>query len=471
MRIIAILICILLSMPVFAQQDQPSSVELEKRRQSILASIRETEEQLANIKKDKNATLSQLQALQNKLRQRQRLINNINQEIGQINNNIRSSSDEVTRLRGNLETLKFRYAQSVRYAYKSRSSYDMLAFLFSANDFNDALRRIRYLKKYREYRKEQANRIRVTQGVIVEKIGVLNKQKSEKDVLLSTEEQQKNVLQSETNETNDVVKELKGREKQLMAKIDKDKKSAKKLESTIREIIRREIEIARKKAEEEERKRREEEARKAYNAANAARGAPVTGPAQKPGAAKPGTPGTVAKSDPTPSATPARTEPERPRVETPSYALSLTPEVAALSNSFEANRGKLPWPVEKGSLAEQFGRHPHALEEKVMMDNMGIEIHTSPNAAVRAVFDGEVTSVFYVAGMGQTIIINHGKYFTVYGRLGNVRVKKGDKVKTKQAIGSATLNDDNVPMTHFELWKVAANNTSSAVDPMQWIAK
>ncbi len=465
MRLFAILICILLSLPVFAQ-DAQNSVELEKRRQSILASIRETEEQLANIKKDKNATLSQLQALQNKLRQRQRLINNINQEIAQINNNIQTSAGEVNRLRGNLETLKLRYAQSVRYAYRSRSSYDMLAFLFSANDFNDALRRIRYLKKYREYRKEQADRIRITQGEIVKKIDVLNKQKSEKDVLLSTEEQQKNVLQSETNETNSVVKELKGKEKQLMAQIDKERKAAKKLENTIREVIRREIEIARKKAEEEERKKREEEARKAYNAANANKG---------PGGAtatKPGSSGVVVKSEPPPTAIgPTRAEPAKPKAETPSYALSLTPEVAALSNNFELNRGKLPWPVEKGSLAEQFGMHPHALEEKVMMDNKGIEIHTSPNAAVRAVFDGEVTSVIYIAGMGQTVIVNHGKYFTVYARLANVRVKKGDKVKTKQPLGVATLNDDDVPMTHFELWKVSANNSSSAVDPMQWIAR
>lgn len=473
MRIFAVGLGIFLLLQSLAfAQEQPNSVELEKRRLELLASIRQTEEQLAAIKKDKSATLSQLQALQNKLRQRQRLINNINQEIAAINSNIRESSDEVANLRNRLETLKVQYAQSVRYAYKSRSSYDMLAFIFSADDFNDALRRIRYLKKYRDYRKDQVAMIRNTQTVIEKKINVLNDQKKDKDALLSTEEQQKTVLVAESNETNAVVKELKGKEKQLAASIERDKKAAKKLENTIRDIIRREIEIARKKAEEEERKRKEEEAkRQAAAAAAAASGgmkvntgsgtrvvggnAPVTKPAEtKPAETKPEAPVTT----------------KRVPVETPSYALSLTPEVTALSNSFEANRGKLPWPVEKGFLAETFGQHQHAVAEKVTIDNKGIEIQTPPNAPARSIFDGEVTAVFYVPGMGQSIIVNHGKFFTVYSRITNVSVKKGDKVKTKQTLGSVVLNDDGVPMMHFELWRVVGNS-SNPVDPAQWIAR
>lgn len=457
MRVAALITSILVSLALVVNAQQDNSVELEKRRQALLESIKQTEEQLAAIKKDKNATLSQLQALQNKLRQRQRLINNINEEIGAINSNIQQSSHEVTNLKYKLEVLKIRYAQSVRYAYKSRSSYDMLAFIFSANDYNDALRRIRYLKRYREYRKDQAAQIVNTQSTIERKIDVLNNQKTEKDKLLSTEEQQKAVLQSESDETNAVVRQLKGKEKELAANIERDKKAAKKLENTIRDIIRREIEIARKKAEEEERKRKEEEAKR--QAAAAAANKPATGskvvvdnnvPATKP---------------------PVTTKPvERPTTAAPSYALSLTPEVAALSNNFESNRGKLPWPVEKGFLAEPFGQHKHAVAEKVTIDNKGIEIQTAPNAAARSIFEGEVTAVFYVPGMGQSIIVNHGQYFTVYSRIANVSVKKGDKIRTKQPLGSVVLNDDGVPMMHFELWKVTGNS-SNPVDPATWIAR
>jgi septal ring factor EnvC (AmiA/AmiB activator) len=455
MRIIAIIIFILFSLQLSAQQ--PNRADLEKRRQAIMEAIRQTEEQLEATKKNKNASLSQLRALQNKLAERQKLINNINDEIENINTNINHSTQEVSHLRNNLEILKARYAQSVRYAYQTRSSYNMLAFLFSANDFNEALRRLKYLRKYRDYRKEQADQIRITQGQIVRKIGVLNNEKNQKDVLLSTQEQQKMVILKESDETNLVVKELKGKEKELMTEIEKNRKAAKQLDRTIADIIRREIEIARKKAEEEAMRKAEEERKRREDAAK------MAGP--NPYAPKPPAGSKVVVTQ-LPSTTPARVAKE-----TPSYALSLTPEVAALSNSFEMNRGRLPWPVEKGFISEPFGRHQHAVAEKVTVENNGLEIQTSANATARAVFDGEVSAVIYIPGMGQSVLINHGQYFTVYTRLGNVLVKKGDKVHTKQPLGSVILNDDDVPMMHFELWKVGAHNAAGAIDPATWIAR
>lgn len=469
MRISATLILILFSMQVLAQQ--PTKEDLEKRRQSIMEAIRQTEQQLEATKKDKNASMSQLRALQSKLRERQNLIGNINQEIGQINNTISLSSQEVSVLRANLEVLKLRYAQSVRYAYRSRSSYDMLAFIFSSKDYNEALRRLKYLKKYRDYRKEQANKIRVTQGVIIQKINVLNTEKAQKDQLLTAEQEQKNLIQKETFETDRVVKDLKGREKELLADIDKNKRAAKQLDKTISDLIRREIELVRKKAEAEAKRKAEEEARKkaeeARKASLAASGGNymTNNPANNKPVVKPG--GTVTTK---PVVTAPVEEAPAPRVarETPSYALSLTPEVAALSNSFESNRGRLPWPVETGSVVEAFGRHQHAIAEKVMMDNKGIEIQTRTNASVRAVFDGEVTAVVYTPGMGQMVLVSHGQYFTVYNRLGSVSVKKGDKVRTKQQLGTVVLNDDGIPVVHFELWRVSKDYY--AVDPQGWLA-
>jgi murein hydrolase activator len=475
MRIVALFIA-LVTLPLLAMAQQPSRADLEKRRQNIMEAIQQTQAQLEATKRDKNATMGQLRALQAKLAQRQRLIGNINEEISQINNNIQTASHEVVVLKENLQTLKMRYAQSVRYAYKTRSSYDMLAFLFSSSDFNEALRRVKFLKKYRDYRREQAAKIRGTQEQIENKIGMLNNVKTQKDMLRTAEEQQKLVLQKETSETNEVVRSLKGREKELMADIEKNRRSAKQLDRTISDLIRREIELARKKAEEEarrkaeeERKKAEEEARRAatysggVTVAGGGRNTTATG-GTKPAASKP----TVATSAPV-NNVPAR-KPAVPN-EALSYRLSLTPEVAALSNSFEANRGRLPWPVEKGFIAEGFGRHPHAVAEKVMVENNGLEIQTSANAMARAVFDGTVTAVMYVPGMGQSVLVNHGQYFTVYTRLGNVSVKKGDPVRIKQPLGTVILNDDNVPMIHFELWKVSNNNNSAPVDPATWIAR
>lgn len=445
MRIVTLLICVALAFPVFAQQ-QYSRAELEARRKEILEAIKETQQQLDATKKDKRASMGQLRALQNKLAERQRLIGNINDEISDISSNIQTSNSEVARLRNNLEVLKTRYAQSVRYAYEARSSYDMLAFIFSSRDFNDAVRRMRYLRKFRDYRKEQADAIRSTQSQIEHKIGVLNSEKQQKDVLLSTQVQQQQVLEKEKDEKNQVVNELKGREKELVVSIEKNRQAAKRLDRAISEIIRHEIEIARKKAEEEAKRKA------ALAAANAA--------ANK---------GSNIKVTTT-------TEPNVPSSRTattaaPSYSLSLTPEVAALSNNFQANKGKLPWPVEKGFISESFGRHAHAIAEKVMVENDGLEIQTAAGATARAIFDGTVNRIFYVPGMGQCVMINHGQFFTVYSRLSNVSVQMGQKVHIKQPIGTVIQNDEGVPTIHFELWKVGSNNVPSPVDPATWIAQ
>lgn len=467
MRIPAIILFLFISCSVFAQQPT-SRAELEKRRQTILESIRETQEQLEATKKDKKATLSQLRALQAKLDARQRLIGNINDELGQIDNNIHASSNEVTQLQQRLEVLKFRYAQSVRYAYKNRNSYNMLAFLFSSNDFNDALRRIKYLRKYRDYRKEQADQIRITQGVIKQKIGVLNTQKTEKSMLLTAQEQQKQELVKETNQTNQVAQELKGREKELMADIARNQKAARDMQRAIERIIQREIELARKKAAEEEaRKRAMEEARQ--RAANAA---------PRPGTTTPGTgmkaeserPSGTSVASGTPSRSiPAATRPVRNN-EDLSYKMSLTPEATALANGFEANHGRLPWPVEKGFVSAHFGPHPHPLEPKVIIDNAGVNITTPAGAAARAVYDGTVTSVLTVGG-STVVVINHGTYFTVYGGLASANVQKNQSVKTKQVIGTVGPNDDGVPVIDFQVWKVGSNNKSYKIDPEGWIAR
>lgn len=434
-----ILLLFLFSVTYSVAQVQPAGMptraELEKRKQQLMDEIESYKRELANTNKDKNATLAQLRILQEKLNSRKKLIGNINQELGSITNSIATSSHEVSSLQQQLNIQKARYAQSVRYAYANRSSYNMMAFIFSSSDFNDAIRRLKYLKKYRDYREQQAVLIRKTQIKLHEKIDDLNVIKSEKDKLLMAEVQQKRELEAETNETNKVVKDLKGREKELTAQIEKKQRQTRQLNTAISNIIQREIEIARKKAEEEQRKQ----------------------VAKSNAASKPNTGGT------------ANVEPYKPKPVSNSYISNLTPSEAALSDNFEANRGRLPWPVEKGFISESFGTHKHPIAEKVLVENFGIDIKTNANAPARTVFDGVVSSVFS-AGMGQTVMINHGKFFTVYSKLGAVSVKAGDHVKTKQHIG-VVGNIDGETTINFQIWKVGANNKSARVNPEDWIAR
>lgn len=473
MRITYIFLFCVFSFSAFAQQQTPSRTDLEKRRQSILETIKETQEQLEETKNNKNATLAQLRALQTKLNERQKLIGNINEEIDAINRNIQHSSKEITDLRQNLEMLKVRYAQSIRYAYKTRSSYDMIAFIFSSNDFNEAIRRLKYLKKYRDYRKEQAEQIRLTQGKIQRKIGDLNTVKSQKDELRVAQEQQKQEVQKEAVETNKVVKELKGREKELSKSIERNRRAAKQVDIAIQKTIQREIELARKKAEEErrkeeERKRQEEEQRlaasRASNGMNVNTGSGVR--STNPNAGN----RTVSNNTAAKTETASTSKPSSPGYST-SYINTLTPDVTALSNSFEANKGRLPWPVEKGFISLGFGKYQSPIEEKVTLENNGIDITTNPGATARAIFEGYVSKSFYVPGRNWSIIIISGAYFTVYSGIADVAVKAGQKVNTKQPIGKVGQNDEGTTVLYLGIWKVGKKNQLDKLDPAEWIAR
>jgi len=389
--------------------------------------------------------MSQLRALQNKLADRQRLIGVINQQMGEIDNTIKSSSKEVGSLKQKLEQLKVRYAQSIRYAYETRSSYDMLAFLFSSSSFNDAMRRMKYLKTFREFRKQQVEQIRITQNQLQHKIGVLNAEKAQKDELLSSQVQQSQTLKQETQQQNEVIQELKGKESQLLKEIEANRKKSANINRAINDIIQREI----KKAQEEEQRKEE----------LAAKTKPATVPSTK-------TP-TKTATEPVLS-NPSSSYKPRPAAEV--QPLLSTPDDIALSEHFENNKGKLYWPVEKGYISDHFGEHPHPVEHQVMINNRGIDIQTAQGATARVVFDGVVTSVFVLSGDNQSVMIKHANYFTVYNNLTNVQVKKDQVVTAKQPLGTVVNNEEGIPTINFQIWKVLGKKTVN-LDPESWIGK
>ncbi len=455
MRIISFILCFFLSVSAFAQIQyitrQPTKAELDAKRKEIQDAINETQKELDDIKNNKKATMGELSALQNKLAYRQNLIGTINEQLNDIDNSIKSSSKEILTMKQKLEQLKVRYAQSIRYAYETRSSYDMLAFLFSSRDFNDAMRRMKYLKKFREFRKAQVEQIRTTQAQLQHKIGTLNATKAQKDELLNTQVQEKQVLIKETEKKDQVIQELKGKEKELLKEIEKNRKVAQKIDNYIKLQIEKEMELALKRAEEEAAKKKTPEVAKVN---------PSVHPPAKPGATA------VKPGNAAPAAVPVPKAPER---ENPS--LLLTPTDVALSNNFEDNKGKLYWPVEKGYISDHFGQHPHPLAPQVMMDNTGIDIQTTPNADVRAVFEGTVTNIFSTGGSQEVVMIQHGSFFTVYNGLASVSVKKDQHVSTREVIGRVANNDEDVPTIKFQIWKSNGKKGSIKLNPEQWIGR
>ncbi|MBK6330058.1 MAG: peptidoglycan DD-metalloendopeptidase family protein [Bacteroidetes bacterium] len=254
----------------FAQKKQSLSREqLETQRQSILSEIKRTQSELTTLRQDKKATLAQLQTLQAKLDARHKLISNINNEISLIETNINLANNDVHILKTKLDTLKKQYAEMVRYTYKNRTSSDLIVFLFSSSSFNDAIRRLNYVKQYRGYRADQAVKITSASKQLTNKITVLNMEKQKKDYVLIAQQNQNKILETETQEKDKVVTELKGKEKELLYELAKNKKAADDLNKAISAAIKYEIDQARKRAMDEKlqqdrlRKQKEEQDRRA----------------------------------------------------------------------------------------------------------------------------------------------------------------------------------------------------------------
>ncbi len=248
-----IIFTFLFALTSHAQKKQTySKDQLEHQRQNLLIEIKETQAQLADLRKDKKASLNELQTLQAKLNARQKLISNINSEISIIERNIELTNNDVHTLKNELDTLKKQYAEMVRYSYKNRTSTDMIVFLFSASSFNDAIRRLNYVKQYRNYRADQAIKITSATQQLSNKINVLNLEKKKKDFVLVAQQNQNNILEQETKEKDKIVNELKGKEKELLDIIAKNKKAADNLNRAISLAIKAEIEAAQKRAMQEQ---------------------------------------------------------------------------------------------------------------------------------------------------------------------------------------------------------------------------
>lgn len=394
---------LLCEMPAIAQKQ--SKKDLENKKKQLQKEIEQTNQLLAETKKNKKLSLNQLVMLNKKISAREELIATINNQIYALNKQIKENNESINGLQKDLAKLKAEYAKMIYYAYKNQDSYSRMMFVFASADFEQAYMRLKYLQQYSEYRHKQAERIMQTKKSLNEKVQELEVKKSDQRVLLGSEETEKQSLTSEKTEKEQVFSELQQQESKLKKDLEKKKQDAKKLEQAIQRVIEKELEKAQAQAAKE----------------------------NKPKPVK----------------------------------LILTPESQLLSNSFANNKSKLPWPVAKGVISERFGVHPHPLMKDIDINNNGVDITTNSGALARAVFDGEVKAVVNMPGAGQFILLRHGEFLTIYSNLKDVYVKVGDKVTTKQNIGSVLLDDDDSKtVMHFEVWK-----GQTKLNPEDWLYK
>lgn len=380
---------------------------LEANKKKLEQEIAQTNEQLDNTSKQRKATVAELQLVNSNINKREQLIRGLNQEVALTDREIGRLQNKITRLGTDIENLKKEYAKLIGMASRHRDQYSLLMFLFSSNSFNQAWRRIRYLSQYDDYMRKQVAIIVEKQEVLATSRKSLETERSNKKKLVVEQTQAKKELEKEKRSKNDMVKQLNQQASSLRKKLKSQQDKVNRLNEQIKKIIEKEILASQKAAQK-----------------------------QEPDTKQQGT----------------------------SYA--LTPAQKALSANFENNKGKLPWPLERGTISGRFGTHPHPVISNLTITNNGIDILTEKGAVARAVFKGEVCNIESAYGL-QFVMVRHGAYISVYANLDQVYVKKGQTVDTKQKIGRVYYDkDENKSELQFQIWK----NTTK-LNPESWIAR
>ena len=445
-RILFILLLVCVPLLMMAQSNKRIK-ELELKRSDLQKQIAETEELLKTTNKSVGSQLNGLNALTGQIAERHRYIENINADLIAVDSELVYIDRQLDSLNIGLEEKKRRYEASLKYLYKNHSIQEKLMFIFSAESLSQTYNRLRYVREYATYQRLQGNEIIRKQEQISLKQAELDSVRNEKIHLLAERAQEKRKLEVQEQQAQQVIKDLRSKQKGLQDEINKKRREANQLNNQIDKLIAIEIENARKRAEEEARK--EAEARKKTEAeakAKAAENKTASAPATAKPAAPAAKPATAAKPE----------------------VYSMSKADRELSSDFAANRGKLPMPITTSYIiVSHYGQYNVAGLRNVTLDNKGIDIQGKPGAQARAIFNGKVAAVFQLNGLFN-VLVRHGSYISVYWNLAKSDVKQGDNVSTKQVLGTvySDASDNNRTVLHFQLRK-----EKDKLNPEVWLNK
>lgn len=403
-RAVMLALALLWVAPAIAQK---SKSQLQREKQANLDRIKETEKILSQTAREKKSSLGELTAINQRVRQQEALILSIQSEIELMDMDIGENNEILRSLQTDLGKLKEEYGAMIFSAQKTSGGVSRLMFLFSSSTFDQLAMRIKYLEQYAQARKEQAAVIRKVQEQLAEQVLIIEGKKDEKNALLQEELAEKTKFDDLKRKQNTLVRSLEKEEKRLKNELNATRKAVAKLDNLISAIIKEEMERAAREA-------REAAARKKSKSKEPA---------------------------------------------------ARSPEVVALSNSFEENRSKFPWPT-TGFVSQKFGRQKHPVLKGIILQNDGINIQTAQGERVHAIFGGEVRAVAFIPTLGNSVIISHGEYFTVYSGLREVNLKKGQKVTTNQEIGRILVNAEGISELRFQIRK-----NTVALDPELWLKR
>ena len=435
----SIIICIMIACFVnnTIAQNGNSRDDLQKQAQSLQKELDDLNRLLDQTKKNKKSSLAQLALIRNKISKREALINGIAKQVKVLDAAIQSNQQDVRRLNNELDTLKYRYAKSIVFAYQSRSGYEYLNFLFSAGSFNDAVKRITYLKSYRQNREAQAMAIGLSENNLKSKINILSENKQDRLKTMSAQTMQLKVLQVDRKEQDKVVSQLKNKEQEITTQVRQKEAQRRKMQAAIAAVIKREMQEAVK---------RENERLAKLKAANAKT-----------------TPSTEDKTKTVPKVGKVEGGLKSTTSNRPYSALETTEEGRETSISFENNKGGLPWPVATGIVNIHFGVESIP-GTKLDRKSDGIEVAVPKGTAVKSVANGTVVYVGDVNG-DKTVLIKHGKYFTAFSCLSSASVNNGQEVRAGTVIGRSGINLDGEGAVLFSI----CNEKAVYYDPENWL--
>ncbi len=396
------------------QAQSKKQEELEARRQQLQREIKQINSLLFTDKKKEKSVVSIVEDLNNKVRVRQNLIKVTNDQANLLTREINNNQKEISSLRDQLEELKKDYAAMVVKSYKSKSEQSRIMFLLSSDNFQQAYKRLQYIKQYTKYQEQQGEEIKGKTEKLQELNTSLLQQKKDKEKLIAENRIAKKQLEQDVQEQQALMASIRKNLSNYSSQIKTKKQEADKIDREIERLIKEAIAEANRLA---------------------------------------------SKNDKTATKTSSKS----------ASGFAMTPDVKALGVSFEANKGKLSWPVEKGVVKTRYGTQPSPIDPSISIQSNGVRIATEERSKVRAVFQGTVTAVIASKTGNPTVLIQHGNYFTAYKNLGKVYVKKGQKVETKQSIGEVFTNSsDNETILSFSVFKVVGSD-SQTQDPAGWI--
>ncbi len=366
------------SRAVFAQVDEQEA--LEAKRDQLQKEIEQINFLLFDQKEKRGSVLEQMEALNQKIKVRQRLIDVTNEQSNLLDRKINSNVNAITELRTALAKLKEDYALMIQKGYQSKIQQSKLMFLLSSDNFLQAFKRIQYIKQYTDFRRQQGEEIVIKTDTLTKLNIDLSEQRKQKERLIAENRSAKRVMEQERNSQQTLLGSIRKDETKYASAIRDKQRETKEIDGQIEKLI-----------------------REAIATENAASG----------------------KDDSDPS------------------KFLLTPEAAIVANSFTANKGRLIWPVEKGFKSQGYGVYADAIYPGIKHESNGVVITTDAGAKARAIFRGEVIAILSIPGGNKAVQLKHGNFISTYYNLSTIYVKKGDRVDAKAVLGDIYTNRSN----------------------------